>query len=95
MRWHTRLLAWFYAAAAGFISNTVGADGGGVGHSGGGIGGGIGGGTAGSRCNLAEWPCRSETQCVSQDRYCDGVRDCEDGSDEPPGCSRESSSIIF
>ena len=51
------------------------------------------GADGGSRCGMAEWPCRSELQCVSLDRYCDGVRDCEDGSDEPPGCSRESQSI--
>ncbi|XP_047737547.1 uncharacterized protein LOC108669393 [Hyalella azteca] len=42
-----------------------------------------------TRCSLAEWPCRSDVQCVSLDRYCDGVRDCEDGSDEPPDCTRE------
>ncbi|XP_050689048.1 uncharacterized protein LOC126981662 [Eriocheir sinensis] len=35
---------------------------------------------------MAEFPCKNR-QCVSLDRYCDGVRDCGDGSDEPNACS--------
>ncbi|XP_064083288.1 uncharacterized protein LOC135199311 [Macrobrachium nipponense] len=37
-------------------------------------------------CTMAEFPCRNK-QCVSLDRYCDGVEDCEDGTDEPNSCS--------
>ena len=41
-------------------------------------------------CTMAEFACRSESQCVALDQYCNGVRDCEDGSDEPTGCTRKS-----
>ncbi|XP_069987078.1 uncharacterized protein [Penaeus vannamei] len=37
-------------------------------------------------CTMAEYPCRNK-QCISLDRYCDGEQDCDDDSDEPPGCT--------
>ena len=74
-----------------FLATVVTATGGGGGishsHMGGGGGGG-GSGVLGSPCTMAEFPCRS-SECISLDKFCDGVKDCEDGSDEPSGCSRK------
>ena len=39
-------------------------------------------------CTMAQFPCRNQ-QCISLDKYCDGRKDCSDGSDEPSGCSRK------
>ena len=39
-------------------------------------------------CTMAQFPCRSQ-QCIGLDQYCDGVKHCADGSDEPAGCSRK------
>ncbi|XP_063535755.1 uncharacterized protein LOC134745601 isoform X2 [Cydia strobilella] len=44
------------------------------------------GGGGGSGCGVAEFACRSG-QCVRLDRFCDGIAQCMDGSDEPPHCS--------
>ena len=42
-----------------------------------------------SPCSMAQFACRSESQCIALDQYCNGARECDDGSDEPPGCTRK------
>lgn len=37
-------------------------------------------------CRISEFPCRNN-HCVRLDRYCDGVDDCGDMSDEPRYCT--------
>lgn len=46
-----------------------------------------------SACSLSEFPCTLQDaaapRCIPAVRYCDGRRDCSDGSDEPQYCTRE------
>lgn len=42
-----------------------------------------------SVCRISEFSC-SRGKCVPGDKYCDGVDDCGDGSDEPRFCTRKS-----
>jgi hypothetical protein len=37
-------------------------------------------------CRISEFPCRNG-RCIRLDRYCDGVDDCGDTSDEPRYCT--------
>jgi hypothetical protein len=37
-------------------------------------------------CRISEFPCRNN-RCIRLDRYCDGVDDCGDKSDEPLYCT--------
>jgi len=37
-------------------------------------------------CRISEFPCRN-SRCIRLDRYCDGVDDCGDKSDEPRYCT--------
>lgn len=37
-------------------------------------------------CKLSEWKCLNET-CISLSKFCDGIIDCLDQSDEPSHCS--------
>jgi hypothetical protein len=37
-------------------------------------------------CRISEFPCRNG-RCIRLDRYCDGVDDCGDKSDEPRYCT--------
>ncbi|ODM93195.1 Low-density lipoprotein receptor-related protein 4 [Orchesella cincta] len=39
-------------------------------------------------CALSEYYC-DNTRCISLDKFCNGVNDCGDGSDEPRFCSRK------
>lgn len=39
-------------------------------------------------CKASEYTCQSG-ECVALDRYCDGMEDCQDKSDEPQFCSRK------
>lgn len=52
--------------------------------------------TGQAACSLSEFSCSSPAsvssdvvRCVPSTRYCDGHRDCPDGSDEPQYCTRE------
>ena len=38
-------------------------------------------------CQGYEWKCASG-QCVYHDLYCNGYPECDDESDEPPGCRK-------
>lgn len=40
-------------------------------------------------CSLSEFSC-SNGRCVPISKYCDRVNDCDDNSDEPRFCTRES-----
>ena len=44
------------------------------------------------RCRSDEFQCRSDRSCINRDDYCNGVRDCSDGSDEV-GCRKYISSV--
>jgi hypothetical protein len=37
-------------------------------------------------CRISEFPCRNG-RCIRLDRYCDGIDDCGDKSDEPRYCT--------
>ncbi|GIY66699.1 uncharacterized protein CDAR_583391 [Caerostris darwini] len=37
-------------------------------------------------CGGGEWRC-GEERCISLNKFCDGIENCEDGSDEPLGCT--------
>jgi hypothetical protein len=39
-------------------------------------------------CQISEFMCNNR-RCVSAEKYCDGIDDCGDGSDEPRFCSSE------
>ncbi|XP_015117186.1 serine protease nudel [Diachasma alloeum] len=43
-------------------------------------------GGIGCTCGMTELRCRTG-QCVGKEKFCDGTRDCLDGSDEPENCS--------
>ena len=36
--------------------------------------------------NGGQFACRNQKECITMTRYCDGVADCSDGSDEAPEC---------
>ncbi|KFD58360.1 hypothetical protein M514_00586 [Trichuris suis] len=40
------------------------------------------------KCNTWEWPCNDGFQCIELTARCDGVTNCDDGSDESSGCYR-------
>ena len=44
-------------------------------------------------CSADEFVCASG-QCIPMDLVCDGERQCSDGTDEGPGCSK-SNIVIF
>ena len=37
-------------------------------------------------CQLNQWACRGGSQCIPVSYECDGVADCDDGSDEGSQC---------
>ncbi|KAB0794144.1 hypothetical protein PPYR_13764 [Photinus pyralis] len=37
-------------------------------------------------CRRSEFACQNH-QCIGLDRYCNGIEECEDRSDEPPNCT--------
>lgn len=37
-------------------------------------------------CKISEWKCPNGT-CIPLSKYCNGIPDCSDKSDEPSGCS--------
>jgi len=37
---------------------------------------------------MNSWQCKGSGKYVWADEYCDGVKNCEDGSDEPPSCGK-------
>ncbi|XP_063992625.1 serine protease nudel isoform X2 [Diachasmimorpha longicaudata] len=43
-------------------------------------------GGIGCTCDRTELRC-SSGQCIGKEKFCDGIRDCEDGSDEPENCT--------
>lgn len=38
-------------------------------------------------CSESQYACNTGGQCILKDYFCDGVADCNDGSDEPKGCN--------
>ncbi|XP_054717909.1 uncharacterized protein LOC129227381 [Uloborus diversus] len=46
--------------------------------------------SAATSCGGGEWRCGGEDgggKCISLNKFCDGIEHCEDGSDEPLGCT--------
>lgn len=43
-----------------------------------------------TECPKDQFTC-TDGQCILASRFCDGLADCEDGSDEPHGCDGECS----
>jgi len=43
-------------------------------------------------CRISEFPCRNG-RCIRLDRYCDGVDDCGDKTDEPRYCTGKYSDL--
>jgi hypothetical protein len=50
--------------------------------------------SAAPACRISEYPCRSG-KCVRLDRYCDGVDDCGDNSDEPKFCTGKTTQFFI
>lgn len=44
-------------------------------------------------CRISEFYC-DNGECVGLDKYCDGRKDCQDGSDEAPFCSRKCRLLV-
>lgn len=45
-------------------------------------------------CRISEFHCKMGTaKCIAIDKFCNGVDDCGDKSDEPPYCSRKFAQI--
>ncbi|CAK1543699.1 unnamed protein product [Leptosia nina] len=58
-------------------------------------GGECGGGAGRCACAPGSFRCAHSALCLHTSLYCDGDADCEDGSDEPPGCSaRATPSLV-
>lgn len=45
-------------------------------------------------CKISEWKCPNGT-CISLSKFCDGIPDCADRSDEPDECSGEWENPFF
>lgn len=45
-------------------------------------------------CKKYEFECINE-RCINLDRFCNGIPDCQDQSDEPPNCTRKLSKILI
>lgn len=39
-------------------------------------------------CSHFEFHCKNSKKCISMERLCNGIVDCEDNSDELPDCTR-------
>ena len=46
-----------------------------------------------ARCRADEFQCRGDRSCISRAGYCNGIRECSDGSDEV-GCRKYHTLII-
>lgn len=40
-------------------------------------------------CKKYEFECNTKDRCINLDRYCNGIPDCQDQSDEPNDCTRK------
>ena len=43
---------------------------------------------ASNNCRVSEFRCKTE-KCIPINKFCNGIDDCSDKSDEPPYCSRK------